>query len=103
MEAIIPSSIPHAVITPTGFGPRIQTAEVGSPEWSAVSKEIPFFGLLNGLVYVGHSVWLFDGRVSELEAGCREADVLIVNSKIVGRLTAASLELRARRCVLRTL
>lgn len=50
-----------------GDGPTLQIA----------NHAIPFFGLLMGLTSIGHSVWIFDGAVTE--SGCREADVLIVD------------------------
>jgi hypothetical protein len=98
MESIVPSAVPRniAVITPTAFAPRSSNAEVGSPEWVTVGRVIPFFGLLSGLAYVGHSVWLFEGQASEIEPGCREADILIVDSEVAPRLSADSLE-RARK------
>ena len=46
-------------------------------------KTIPFFGLLTGLAYIGHVVWVFEGHSSALAAGCREADLLIVDGQMV--------------------
>lgn len=40
---------------------------------------IPFLGTLIGLAYIGHAVWIFEGHPSALAAGCRDADVLIVD------------------------
>ena len=48
-----------------------------------VVKTIPFYGLLTGLAYIGHAVWVFEGHSSALAAGCREADVLIVDCEMV--------------------
>jgi hypothetical protein len=42
-------------------------------------KAIPFSGMLLGLVYIGHAVWVFEGHASALSAGCREADLLFVD------------------------
>ena len=39
-----------------------------------ISQAIPFVGLLMGLAYIGHAVWVFEGHPSALTAGCREAD-----------------------------
>jgi hypothetical protein len=50
------------------------------PGLTDVSKAIPFLGILVGLSYIGHSVWVFEGHPSTLAAGCRRADVLIVDS-----------------------
>jgi hypothetical protein len=41
-----------------------------------------------GIATVGHSVWIFDGAVNVLNAGCRDADVLIVDSASVPLLPA---------------
>jgi len=53
-----------------------------------VKKTIPFFGLLTGLAYVGHSVWVFEGHSSALAAGCREADVLILDELMIPHLAS---------------
>jgi len=102
MEAIVSSATPRniAVISPTGFAPPGGRVEVGSREWAAVGKAIPFFGLLNGLAYIGHSLWIFNGSPIEIEAGCREADLLIVDSAAAGSLSAASVEV-ARKAMRR--
>ena len=94
IAAIIPSSNRRniAVITPTGFAPRCSRAEADSEDWDAVGKAVPFFGLLHGLACIGHAVWLFDGRASEIEAGCREADLLIVDSEVADQFAATSRE-----------
>jgi hypothetical protein len=42
-------------------------------------KAIPFSGMLLGLAYIGHAVWVFEGHASALSAGCREADLLFVD------------------------
>ena len=51
-----------------------------------VARKVPFFGLLMGLAYVGHTVWLFEGVPQMATAGCEDADVLIVDSAAVGTL-----------------
>src|SRR6266545_2135938 len=48
-----------------------------------ISRAIPFLGLLLGLAYIGHSVWIFEGHPSALAAGCRNAVVLIVDGDMV--------------------
>jgi hypothetical protein len=50
------------------------------------SKVIPFLGLLMGFAYIGHSVWVFEGHASALAAGCRGADVLIVDGGMIPHL-----------------
>lgn len=78
MELIVPSSIKRniAVIAYTGF------AKETFPATSARdgNKAIPFLGILFGLSYIGHSVWIFEGDATALAAGCRDADLLIVDS-----------------------
>ncbi len=44
-----------------------------------ISRAIPFVGLLMGLAYIGHAVWVFEGHPSALAAGCRDADLLLVD------------------------
>ena len=65
-------------------------AVIGYTELRAVTSDlaraIPFFGLLSGMAYVGHSVWVFEGHQSALAAGCRDADLLIVDSAMVPHL-----------------
>jgi hypothetical protein len=53
-----------------------------------LSQAIPFFGMLVGMAYIGHSVWIFEGHATALATGCKEADVLIVDSGMVPHLTA---------------
>ena len=40
---------------------------------------VPFWDFLSGLAAIGHSVWVFEGHNSALEAGCRAADLLLVD------------------------
>jgi hypothetical protein len=49
-------------------------------------RTIPFLGILLGLAYIGHAVWVFEGHPSALAAGCRDADVLIVDGGMVPHL-----------------
>ncbi|MDO9546959.1 MAG: hypothetical protein Q7J07_09475 [Pelolinea sp.] len=41
---------------------------------------IPFFGFLLGFAALGHTVWVFEGHPTALSAGCRDADLLLVDS-----------------------
>jgi hypothetical protein len=50
------------------------------------SKTIPFLGMLMGFAYIGHAVWIFEGHSSALAAGCRNADLLLVDSGMVPHL-----------------
>src|SRR5205085_11176472 len=51
-------------------------------------KAIPFLGFLYGFAYIGHAVWVFEGHDSALAAGCREADVLLVDGGMAPFLPA---------------
>jgi hypothetical protein len=51
-----------------------------------ISKAIPFFGILLGFAYIGHAVWVFEGHSSALAAGCKDADVLIVDGEMIPHL-----------------
>ena len=55
----------------------------GEPSINDVNRSIPFVGMLMGLTYIGHAVWVFEGHGSALQPGCREADVLIVDSAML--------------------
>lgn len=44
-----------------------------------MGKAIPFIGYLLGFGMLGHSVWVFEGHPSALAAGCRDADMLLVD------------------------
>jgi hypothetical protein len=82
MERLIPSDVKRnvAVIADTGF------AGGATPDLAQASKAIPFLGLLTGLTYIGHCVWVFEGHAGALAAGCRQADVLIVDSGMAPHL-----------------
>jgi len=49
---------------------------------------IPFVGYLLGLAFDGHTVVAFEGHPSALEAGCRGADLLIVDRTMTEHLQA---------------
>jgi hypothetical protein len=77
ISQIVPPAKPRniAAIAYTEFeaGPQgVGLAEVG--------RAIPFLGMLVGLSYIGHAVWVFEGHASAIAAGCRDADLLIVDS-----------------------
>jgi hypothetical protein len=79
IEKMIPSAAKRAI------------AVIAYSELQAVktdmSKAIPFAGMLLGLAYIGHAVWVFEGHPSALVAGCRDADVLLVDGGMVPYLT----------------
>jgi hypothetical protein len=51
-----------------------------------IARHVPFLGLLVGLAYVGHAVWIFDAVPALMPAGCEDADVLVVDSNAVATL-----------------
>lgn len=79
LERLIPAKVKRnvAVIAYTVFATR------GEPTIPDVGRSIPFLGMLMGLTYIGHPVWVFEGHRSALEAGCRDADVLIVDAAML--------------------
>jgi hypothetical protein len=78
MDRMVPRAVKRniAVIAYTLFDPQ----GGAMPGLAEVSQAIPFLGILVGLSYIGHAVWVFEGHASALSAGCRQADVLIVDS-----------------------
>jgi hypothetical protein len=78
IEQMMPSKVKRHVAA-------IAFTELGALTKDA-SKAIPFLGLLLGLAYIGHAVWVFEGHPSALAAGCRDADVLIADGAMVPEL-----------------
>jgi hypothetical protein len=78
MERLVPSAVKRniAVIANT----RISAATPDAFNIADANRAIPFLGLLTGLTYIGHRVWIFEGHATALAAGCRDADILIVDS-----------------------
>jgi hypothetical protein len=62
-------------------------AAIAFTELGAITKNadkaIPFLGILLGFAYIGHAVWVFEGHPLALSAGCREADMLVVDQAMV--------------------
>ncbi len=85
LEKLIPSGAQRhiAVISYTEF-PGADDA----PNIAEANQSIPFFALLMGLSYLGHAVWVFEGHPSAFAAGCRDADVLLVDSAMLPFLQA---------------
>jgi hypothetical protein len=63
------------------------TAWAGRPEtnFKIANECIPFFGLLMGLSCIGHAILIFSAS-QPLSLGCRNADVLIVDSVCIPAL-----------------
>lgn len=71
IEQMMPSTTKRNVVAIAYNGIEAITTDAG--------KVIPFLGYLMGFAYIGHAVWVFEGHPSALAAGCREADVLLVD------------------------
>jgi hypothetical protein len=99
VERIVPSDGRRniAVIAPTQ--PKLEAADVnaipGTLDVITMGRVIPFFGMLIGFTSIQHRVWVFDGQPDALIAGCRDADLLIIDSAAGGRITTTSLDLAA--------
>ena len=87
LKQMIPADVRRgiAVIGNTGYTMANPAAPPSLPD---AGRAIPFFGMLIGLSYIGHAVWLFEGHSSALAAGCRDADVLLIDSAMVPFLAA---------------
>jgi len=48
-----------------------------------IRNAIPFFDYLLGFAYLGHAVWIFEGHASVLEIGCRGADYILVDQRML--------------------
>ena len=83
VEAMIPSATPRrvAVIADTSFA-----AAPKPPTLQEVSFAIPFFGLLIGFGYVGHAVCVLGPDPAIIQAGCRDADILVLDSIAIPKL-----------------
>ncbi|HTC86780.1 MAG TPA: hypothetical protein VK686_00710 [Bryobacteraceae bacterium] len=81
----IPSDRPAniAVIGNTGM---LGSAQGKPPDLQEAAKAIPFLGLLIGLGYAGHHVWIFEGHASALASGLDHAEILVVDSGMIPSL-----------------
>jgi hypothetical protein len=78
MNKMVPASTQRNIAA-IGFT-VFDTAPGVAPGLVEVSNAIPFLGMLVGFSYIGHAVWVFEGHRSSLAAGCRDADILLVDS-----------------------
>ena len=53
---------------------------------SDMRRAIPFIDYLLGFATLGHSVWIFEGHPTALTAGCRGADLLLVDEGMLPAL-----------------
>jgi hypothetical protein len=85
VERMLPSAMKRnvAVIGETSW------ASAEKPNLRDAASAIPFFGLLMGFGAIGHAVWIFGGATDAvLVAGCRDADLVIVDGARVDTLPA---------------
>jgi len=82
LERLVPATVKRniAVVAYTVFPASDE------PNIHEVGRAIPFLGMLMGLTYIGHAVWVFEGHPSAFTSGCRYADVLIVDSCMMDAL-----------------
>jgi hypothetical protein len=70
--------------------PVLQICAIAYTELEALKKDmrkaIPFVDYLLGFASLGHSVWVFEGHPSALAAGCRGADLLLIDSGMLPEL-----------------
>jgi hypothetical protein len=70
--------------------PILKICAIAFTELEALKKDmrraIPFIDYLLGFASLGHSVWVFEGHSSALAQGCREADLLLVDSGMLPEL-----------------
>lgn len=64
--------------------PRLNVSVIAHVESDLLQEDpnqfIPFFGMLHGITYCGHSVVVFEGHHSGLEGALHNCDVLLVDS-----------------------
>jgi hypothetical protein len=79
LAAVIPSDRSRniAVISSTEF--TMNRTGTGASLQEANSA-IPFIGILCGLAYLGHRIWIFEGHASALAQGLEHSEVLVVDS-----------------------
>ena len=70
--------------------PVLNICAIAFTELEALKKDmrraIPFVDYLLGFASLGHSVWVFEGHPSALAQGCRDADLLLVDSGMLPEL-----------------
>jgi hypothetical protein len=90
IESIVPASVKRNIIaianTPLVTGQEKPMAVADDRTSRAVGEAIPFLGILIGMAYIGHAVRVFNGRTPPLASGCKDADLLIVDSAMCTHL-----------------
>jgi len=59
-------------------------------------RAIPFVDFLIGFGALGHRVWAFEGHSSALVAGCKDADLLLVDESMAAILDKSNKDWRAQ-------
>lgn len=82
VRGIIPGQ-PKQAITVIAFNDVVAQ---GALNIGQVNSLIPFLGYLMGMAFDGHTVVVFEGHAAALSAGCRDADLVIVDQKMAEHL-----------------
>lgn len=82
LSSVIPSDRSRniAVISSTEFS--MSRTGTGASLQEANSA-IPFIGILCGLAYLGHRIWIFEGHSSALALGLEQSEILVVDSGMI--------------------
>lgn len=78
IRQIVPSE-PKLAITVIGFNDVVKENALNPGQ---INGLIPFLGILVGMSYDGHNVVVFEGHPSALQAGCNNAELLIVDQRM---------------------
>lgn len=96
VENLVPPTARRRIAVIAATEPKLdagdEAAIYGTLDIVGLKRTIPFFGMLLGLVTIGHTVWLFDGQPEALTACCQSADLLIIDSSLTTKLTTKSLD-----------
>ena len=80
--------------------PKVNIAMIGYTYLEALKtdmrKAIPFIDFLLGFAAMGHRVWVFEGHSTALTAGCKDADLLLVDEAIAEILDKENADWRAQ-------
>jgi len=88
IESILPSNPPRNI---AAICYNALTALMVDPD-----RCIPFRGFLLHFAVLGHTVWVFEGHRSRLEAGFRDADILLIDSGMIPHLPPEWQEIAGR-------
>jgi hypothetical protein len=91
LAAVIPSDRSRniAVISSTEF---TMSGPGSAASLQEANSAIPFIGILCGLTYLGHKIWIFEGHSSALTLGLEQSEILVVDSGMVPFLQSDWLE-----------